>query len=141
MRKPMARTVAGIVLVVGVLDLVKFMQIRAAIKAGSSWQPPPETVTTLVASAQDWSATIEAVGSVAPARGVTLAADLPGVAQSISFQSRSAFEVTERDPMQPVSEDEIRIRAYEVFLERGAEPGDELSDWPQAERERRRSRP
>jgi hypothetical protein len=43
--------------------------------------------------------------------------------------------------MEPVPEDEIRIRAYEVFLEWGAEPGDELSDWLQAERELRRSRP
>ncbi len=42
--------------------------------------------------------------------------------------------------MQPVSEGEIRIRAYEVFLERGARPGDQLSDWLQAERELRRSR-
>jgi len=87
MRKPMAWTVVGIVLVVAELSLVKFTQIRAAIKAGSSWQPPPETVTTVVASVQDWSATIEAVGSAVPARGVTLAADLPGVVQSISFQS------------------------------------------------------
>jgi membrane fusion protein (multidrug efflux system) len=87
MRKSMAWTVAGIVLVVAMLGLVKFMQIRSAIKAGSSWQPPPETVTTVVASIQDWSATIEAVGSAAPARGVTLAADLPGVVQSIFFQS------------------------------------------------------
>ena len=38
----MAWTVADIVLVLAVLGLVKVMQIRAAIKAGSSWQPPPE---------------------------------------------------------------------------------------------------
>ena len=43
--------------------------------------------------------------------------------------------------MHPVSEDEIRIRAYELFLERGAEPGDALSDWLRAERELKRSRP
>src|SRR5579872_4699407 len=32
-------------------------------------------------------------------------------------------------------EDEIRARAYEIYLGRGAEPGRELEDWLQAERE------
>ena len=30
-------------------------------------------------------------------------------------------------------EDEIRLRAYYRYLERGAESGDELSDWLEAE--------
>jgi DUF2934 family protein len=36
---------------------------------------------------------------------------------------------TERD------EDSTRRRAYEICLERGSEPGRELDDWLQAERE------
>jgi hypothetical protein len=31
--------------------------------------------------------------------------------------------------------DEIRRRAYEIYLERGSLPGQELEDWVQAERE------
>ena len=31
--------------------------------------------------------------------------------------------------------DEIRIRAYEIYIERDGQPGDELSDWLQAKRE------
>ncbi len=39
-----------------------------------------------------------------------------------------------------VSEQEqIRMRAYELYLERGAQPRDGLDDWLQAERELRRS--
>ena len=30
---------------------------------------------------------------------------------------------------------EIRRRAYEIYLERGEQPGSELEDWLQAERE------
>ena len=52
--------------------------------------------------------------------------------------SRSAIGVAEEDPVQPASEEEIRIRAHQIFLERGVEPGDELSDWLQAERELRK---
>jgi Protein of unknown function (DUF2934) len=32
-------------------------------------------------------------------------------------------------------EEEIRRRAYEIYLERGGQPGGELDDWLQAERE------
>jgi Protein of unknown function (DUF2934) len=31
--------------------------------------------------------------------------------------------------------EEIRLRAYEIYLERGSLPGNELDDWLQAERE------
>ena len=33
------------------------------------------------------------------------------------------------------SHEEIRRRAYEIYLERGDSPGDELDDWHRAERE------
>jgi hypothetical protein len=32
-------------------------------------------------------------------------------------------------------QEEIRIRAYEIYLERGEQPGRELDDWLQAELE------
>jgi hypothetical protein len=32
-------------------------------------------------------------------------------------------------------EQEIRNRAYEIYLQRGGQPGDELGDWLQAEGE------
>ena len=38
----------------------------------------------------------------------------------------------------PVAEEEIRVRAYEIFLERGEQPDRELDDWLQAERELQR---
>ncbi len=38
------------------------------------------------------------------------------------------------------SEDEIRRRAYEIYQSRGGEPGREMEDWVQAERELRAKR-
>ena len=35
-------------------------------------------------------------------------------------------------------EEEIRRRAYEIYLERGEQPGRDLDDWLQAERELKR---
>ena len=37
--------------------------------------------------------------------------------------------------LQSTREQEIRNRAYEIYLQRGAQPGCELEDWLQAERE------
>jgi NADPH:quinone reductase-like Zn-dependent oxidoreductase len=51
----------------------------------------------------------------------------PGVAKSNSH-GKIVLRVASR-------EDEIRTRAYEIYLARGAEPGRELEDWLQAERE------
>jgi hypothetical protein len=34
-----------------------------------------------------------------------------------------------------VTEDDVRLRAYQLYLERGDTPGDDLADWLQAERE------
>jgi len=40
-------------------------------------------------------------------------------------------------PRREVTDEEIRQRAYEIYLERGAFPGFELDDWLQAEGELR----
>jgi len=44
--------------------------------------------------------------------------------------------VEERERLLPSTrEQEIRNRAYEIYLQRGAQPGYEVEDWLQAERE------
>jgi Protein of unknown function (DUF2934) len=49
-------------------------------------------------------------------------------------QSGSGLEESEL-LRQATREQEIRNRAYEIYLQRGTEPGDEAQDWFQAERE------
>jgi len=72
---------------VGVLGVVKTLQIQAAMAQASSFQPPPEAVTTIAARAERWPATVAAIGTVQAVRGVTVSADLPGVVESIAFES------------------------------------------------------
>jgi Protein of unknown function (DUF2934) len=45
---------------------------------------------------------------------------------------RQADEISARSAP---SDEEIRRRAYEIYLERGGLPGDEIDDWLRAERE------
>ena len=48
--------------------------------------------------------------------------------------SEEADQTTET-PRTPPTSDEIAVRAYHIYLERGGGDGDPLDDWLQAERE------
>jgi membrane fusion protein (multidrug efflux system) len=74
-------------LFVGALGFVKFKQIQTAIAQGAAYQPPPEAVTTIVAAQEQWPSTINAIGTLAAVRGVTVSADLPGIVDQIQFES------------------------------------------------------
>jgi membrane fusion protein, multidrug efflux system len=87
MNKRMIQMVAIVVVIVGLLGFMKYRQISAAMAANKGFQMPPEAVTTVVAQRSEWSATLDAVGSVAPVQGVMLSADLAGVVARINFRS------------------------------------------------------
>ena len=87
----MAKRMWLMLLVVGLfvaaVGTYKFLQIKAAIAQGSSYSPPPETVTTVVAQPVDWGASLNAIGTVEAVHGVIVSADLSGVVKSIEFSS------------------------------------------------------
>ena len=87
MWKRMLLMIVTVIVFLGVIGFVKFRQVQAAIAQYSSFQPPPEAVTTVVAAQQDWEQTVSAIGSVTPVNGVTVSADLAGVVRAIEFES------------------------------------------------------
>lgn len=90
MLKRMVIMLAATASLIAALGFVKFKQIQMAIAQGAAFQPPPEAVTTIVAHQEDWPSTINAIGTVAAVRGVTVSADLPGVVERIAFESGQA---------------------------------------------------
>jgi membrane fusion protein (multidrug efflux system) len=89
---PMRYVVAILVLlaVLGGLAAVKYKQISGLIASKEAMDrsgPPPEAVGSTVARSDTWQETLEAVGSVAAARGVTLSNDAPGIVSAIHFES------------------------------------------------------
>jgi hypothetical protein len=56
------------------------------------------------------------------------------IASTDPAQLGKAVEERER-LLQSTREQEIRNRAYEIYLQRGTQPGSEVEDWLQAERE------
>ena len=87
MTKRMISMLAVIGALIAALGAVKFHQIQVAIAQASSFQPPPEAVTTVVAKREAWPDTLQAIGSVAAVQGVTVAADLPGLVDRIAIDS------------------------------------------------------
>ena len=87
MAKRMILMLTVTVALIAALGFVKFRQIQTAIAEGAAFQPPPEAVTTIVAQQEDCPATLTAIGTMAAVRGVTVSADLPGIVESIAFES------------------------------------------------------
>jgi membrane fusion protein (multidrug efflux system) len=80
----------ALVAVVGGLAAVKYNQISLLIATSHAMEragPPPEAVSTSIVRSDTWQETLDAVGSVAAARGVTLSNDAPGVVSAIHFES------------------------------------------------------
>lgn len=67
------------------------------------------------------------------AAGVILEALPPAMSHGVASPATLHADPARRPP----SDDEIRLRAYEIYLARGCTPGHEVEDWVQAERELR----
>jgi len=77
----------GLLAVVGVLVGVKGLQIGTMIKAGKSFVPPPEAVTSTQVQAASWQPVQSASGTLVAFRGVTVGSELPGAIREVSFDS------------------------------------------------------
>ena len=87
MKKRMFVMLAAVAVFITAIGFVKYKQIQTAVAQASSFQPPPEAVTTVVAKQESWPATLGAIGTVEAVHGVTVSADLPGIVENISFDS------------------------------------------------------
>jgi membrane fusion protein (multidrug efflux system) len=87
MTKRMTIMLAVMLAFIATIGAVKYFQIKGAMAEQGAYQPPPETVTTVVARQEPWDATIGVIGSVVAVNGVTVSADLPGLVEEIAFQS------------------------------------------------------
>ena len=87
MMKRLVLMLAVMFLIIGSLGFIKFKQIQTAIAQGASFQPPPEAVTTINATEEQWPETLSAIGTLAAVQGVVVSADLSGTVDRIFFDS------------------------------------------------------
>jgi membrane fusion protein (multidrug efflux system) len=100
--------------IVGGLGFVKFRQIQTAIAQGAAFQPPPEAVTTVVATEEQWPSTLNAIGTMAAVRGVTVSADLPGIVEQILFESGQAVREGQLLVVLDASQEEAQLAAVDA---------------------------
>jgi membrane fusion protein (multidrug efflux system) len=117
MSRRMVVTLLGALVLVGALGTFKVRQIQGAMAMAASFQPPPEAVTTLVVSRDDWPATISAIGTVTAVHGVMVSADLPGVVESITFDSGRAVSAGDVLVRLDTRQERAQLAAAEADLE------------------------
>ncbi|MCB1826367.1 MAG: efflux RND transporter periplasmic adaptor subunit [Candidatus Competibacteraceae bacterium] len=87
MTKKIILALLGVLLLVGALASLKFLQFQTLFAQGANFTPPPETVTTAEVTRETWRPTLSAVGSIAPVQGVMLSAEVAGTVKRIAFES------------------------------------------------------
>jgi membrane fusion protein (multidrug efflux system) len=100
--------------IIATLGFVKFKQIQTAIAEGAAFQPPPEAVTTIVASEAEWPATLNAIGTMVAVQGVTVSADLPGIVDRILFESGQAVKAGDVLAVLDTRQEQAQLAALEA---------------------------
>ncbi len=114
MKKRMTLMLIGIVVFIGTIGSVKYRQVQAAAARNSSFQPPPEAVTTVLAREEKWPATLSAIGSVAAVQGVVVSADLPGIVDRIAFDSGKTVRAGEVLVQLDTKQEQAQLAAAEA---------------------------
>lgn len=117
MAKRMILMLLVVTTVLVALGTVKYQQVQAAIAEGASFRPPPEAVTTIVATQESWSRTLSAIGTVTAVQGVIVSADLPGIVEKISFDSGRRVGAGGVLVKLDTRQEEAQLKAAEAQLE------------------------
>jgi membrane fusion protein (multidrug efflux system) len=115
-------------LFVAALGFVKFKQIETAMAQGAAFQPPPEAVTTIVASQEQWPATLSAIGTVAAVHGVTISADLPGTVDRIAFDSGQSVRQGDVLAVLDTRQEQAQLAAAEAQRDLATENFDRMQE-------------
>jgi membrane fusion protein (multidrug efflux system) len=117
MKKRIAITVTGLIVVVGVLAGIKALQIRALIKSGADFVVPAETISAAEVKQETWESLVPAVGSISAVQGVELRAELAGTVREIAFESGATATKGQVLVRLDTSSEEAELRAAEAQSE------------------------
>jgi membrane fusion protein (multidrug efflux system) len=117
MLKRMILTLGIMAAILSGLGFVKFKQIQTAIAQGAAFQPPPEAVTTVVTSEEEWPVTLSAIGTMAAVQGVAISADLPGTVEQILFDSGESVRAGDVLAVLDTRQERAQLAAFEAQRE------------------------
>lgn len=114
MNKKLLLGIALVIVIAGALVGVKALQIKTMIGAAALFAPPPETVSSSVATEEQWPETLPAVGSVSAAQGVTVSPEIAGTVSEIDFESGATVRKGDLLVKLDTSSEEAQLRALEA---------------------------
>ncbi len=119
-RKPMAMvkrimiTLIGLIVLIGGLAGIKYLQIERMTAYGDNFIPPPEVVTTATAKNDSWESFLTAVGSLEAVQGVVVTAELTGKVVHIAFEPGTMVKAGNLLVQQDTSVESAQLRAAEA---------------------------
>ncbi len=119
MFKKLSLTGLILVVILGPIIVIKFLQISSLIAMGKAMEEggmPPSPVATFVAVEQEWEDTIQSVGSLQAVQGVTLSAELGGTIVEIGVENGAAVEKGAMLVRFDTSAEEAQLAATEANL-------------------------
>jgi membrane fusion protein (multidrug efflux system) len=119
-RKPKAMvkriiiSLMGLIVLIGGLAGIKYLQIERMTAYGDNFVPPPEVVTTATAQKDTWESLLTAVGSLEAVQGVMITAELKGKVVRIAFEPGSMVKAGDLLVQQDTSVELAQLRAAEA---------------------------
>jgi len=116
MKKKVFIALAGVLLLLGGLGSIKYLQINRMIAQGKEFAPPPTVVTAAPVRATQWEQRLTAVGSLEAVQGVTVTAELSGKVDAIAFAPGARVEAGDLLVQQDIASEKAQLRANEAAL-------------------------
>ncbi len=117
MRLKVGFAIAGVLLAVGGLGGIKFLQIQTLMAAGKSFTQPPESVSSFVVREEKWQGTLTSIGSITAAQGVTVTPELAGLVTEIAFESGALVAKGDLLVRLDTSSEDAQLRAIKAQLD------------------------
>ncbi len=116
MKKRIAFSILGLLVLIGVLAGVKTLQIKDLIAAGAAATMPPTAVTAIDVQAADWETTVSAIGTLEAAQGVVITADLSGRVSQLFFDGGERVAAGDVLVQQETSTEDAQLSAADSDL-------------------------
>jgi membrane fusion protein (multidrug efflux system) len=106
-----------VVVIFAGLAAVKFLQVHSMINFGITFVPPPDSVSSAIAQEEKWQDTLNAIGSIDPQNGVTLASEVAGTVSEIAVADGSVVAKGDLLMRLDTSSEEAQLRSAEAQTE------------------------
>jgi membrane fusion protein (multidrug efflux system) len=116
MAKRIIITLIGLIVLIGGLAGIKYLQIERMAAYGDNSVPPPEVVTTAMVKKDSWESLLTAVGSLEAVQGVVITAELKGKVVHIAFEPGTLVKAGDLLVQQDTSVESAQLRSAEAAL-------------------------